>query len=89
MPMPRDVPPTEMAYGSLAGVRTPELSPAEKYMPTPSAAARTSSECSILSISAGWFSGNPSHELEMIEARGAWPSPFRITVTALNSACRP
>ena len=40
-PMPSVVPPTAVAYGSLEGIWTPEVSPEEKYMPTPSAAART------------------------------------------------
>src|SRR5215470_14594931 len=40
-PMPSAVPPTAVAYGSLAGISTPGVSPEEKYMPTPSAAART------------------------------------------------
>ena len=38
-PMPSVVPPTAVAYGSLDGVPTPEQSPAEKSMVTPSAAA--------------------------------------------------
>ena len=41
LPMPSVVPPTAIAFGSIDGSRTPEPSPAEKYMPTPSAAART------------------------------------------------
>jgi hypothetical protein len=39
LPMPSVVPPTATANGSLDGVSTPEPSPEEKYMPTPSAAA--------------------------------------------------
>jgi hypothetical protein len=38
-PMPSVVPPTAVAHGSLDGVSTPEESPEENYMPTPSAAA--------------------------------------------------
>lgn len=40
-PMPSVVPPTAVAYGSLDGISTPEVSPEEKYIPTPSAAACT------------------------------------------------
>jgi hypothetical protein len=38
-PMPSVVPPTAVAYGSLDGTPTPEESPVEKSMVTPSAAA--------------------------------------------------
>src|SRR5262245_46890624 len=41
LPIPSVVPPTAVANGSLDGGLTPEPSPAPKYMPTPSAAART------------------------------------------------
>ncbi len=40
-PMPSVVPPTAVAYGSLDGTCTPEASPLEKSMLTPSAAALT------------------------------------------------
>src|ERR1700734_739467 len=39
--MPSVVPPTPMAQGSADGSSTPEPSPDEKYMPTPSSAACT------------------------------------------------
>ena len=87
--MPSVVPPTAVAYGSLDGVSTPEPSPAEKSMLTPSAAARSRYACSMLSMLSGTDSSPPSQELDAICASGWPPTPLRMVVSALNRACSP
>src|SRR3984957_9695888 len=69
-PMPSVLPPTAVAYGSLDGVSTPEPSPAENSMLTPSAAARSRYACSMLTRLRGCDSTLPSHELDAIRASG-------------------
>ena len=87
-PMPSVVPPTEIANGSDEGASVPEPSPDEKYMPTPSAAARTMNECSMFVRSAGWASSPLSHELEAIDASG-WPPLPSTARSALKRPWRP
>src|SRR6266851_1818872 len=87
-PMPSVVPPTEMAYGSLAGSYTPEPSPDEKYIPTPSAAACTRMACSML-VTNGACSSEPlPQELDATEASGCPPVPSTAR-SALNRPCSP
>ena len=90
LPSPSVVPPTAIANGSSEGASTPEPSPDEKYMPTPSAAALTRKACSILASDSGCPSPSGfSHELEAIVASGWPPAPLSIAMSALNRACRP
>jgi hypothetical protein len=82
-PMPRVVPPTATAYGSESVTVRPGVSPEAKYMPTPSAAARTSMACTIRGDT------DPSgicHEFDAMEAKGWWPSPVSTAEAAFRNA---
>ncbi len=48
-------------------------------MPTPSAAARTSMECTVC---AGTSPSGICHEFDAMEASGWWPSPVSTAVAA-------
>ena len=61
----------------------PGVSPEEKYMPTPSAAARRSIVCTVCG---GHLAEGICHELDSMEALGWWPSPVSTARAASSSA---